>query len=88
MCIHTSVWSAKYAVLWSLTVWVCSHLDGQITEVVGEIQKVEAKLAQLKETLERQKVDIRSLERDKHTNSRAFEPKVHSLRNLRFSHNF
>ena len=54
----------------------CSHLDGQITEVMGEIQKVEGKLAQLKETMERQKVDIRSLERDKQAKSRAFEPKV------------
>ena len=43
---------------------------------MGEIQGVEGKLAQLKETLERQKVDIRSLERDKNAHSRAFEPKV------------
>ncbi len=59
----------------SLTVW-CSQLDGQITHVMGDLQKVESKLAQLKETFERQKVDTRSLEREQQANSRAIEPKV------------
>ena len=54
----------------------CAQLDGQITEVVGDIQKVESKLAQLKETFERQKVDTRSLQRGKQTNQRSLEPKV------------
>jgi len=54
----------------------CSQLDGQITQVVGDIQKVESKLAQLRETFERQKVDIRSLQRRKEANSRTLEPKV------------
>jgi len=57
---------------------LCSQLDGQITHVVGEMQKVESKLAQLKETSERQKVDIRSLQRDQQANSRTLEPKVTS----------
>ncbi len=53
-----------------------AQLDGQITQVVGDIQKVESKLAQLRETFERQKVDIRSLQREQQANSRALDPKV------------
>lgn len=53
-----------------------AQLDGQITHVVADMQKAESKLAQLKETFERQKVDIRSLERDRLANSRT-QPKVH-----------
>ena len=45
--------------------------------MVGDFQKVESKLADLKETFERQRVDIRSLQRGQQANSRALEPKVH-----------
>jgi hypothetical protein len=43
---------------------------------MGEIQKVESKLAQLKETFEKQKVDIRSLNRENQAIARTIEPKV------------
>lgn len=61
--------------LFGLDIW-SAQLDGQISQVVGDIQKVESKLAQLKETFERQKVDTKSLQRGQQANSRSLEPKV------------
>ena len=60
----------------SLTSMVCAHLDGQITQTLGELQRVESKLAQLRETFDHQKLDIRSLQRKQQANNRALEPKV------------
>lgn len=57
------------------------ELDGQITRVLGEIQKVETKQIQLRETFERQKMDVKSLQRELQANKRALEPKERSLGN-------
>ncbi|KAL5470715.1 hypothetical protein EMCRGX_G028721 [Ephydatia muelleri] len=57
-------------------------LDGQVTHILGEIQKVETKQIQLRETYERQKLDVRLLSQELQSNKKALEPKERMLVNL------
>jgi structural maintenance of chromosome 3 (chondroitin sulfate proteoglycan 6) len=55
------------------------QLEGKVTQVLGDLQKTETKQIQLKETFERQKMDIRTITRELQANRRALEPKEQSL---------
>lgn len=57
-------------------------LDGQVTHILGEIQKVETKQVQLRETYERQKSDVRLLTQELQSNKKALEPKERMLVNV------
>lgn len=57
-------------------------LDGQVTHILGEIQKVETKQVQLRETYERQKLDVRLLTQELQSNKKALEPKERMLVNF------
>lgn len=48
----------------------CSHLDGRITGVVSGMERLEARRVNLKETYEKQRVDVMSISRElQHTES-------------------
>eukprot|EP00731_Ephydatia_muelleri_P021107 Em0013g834a len=53
-----------------------------VTHILGEIQKVETKQIQLRETYERQKLDVRLLSQELQSNKKALEPKERMLVNL------
>lgn len=58
------------------------ELDTQITSVLSEVQKLETKQIQLRETYERQKLDVKSLTHDHQTTKRALQSKERSLTTL------
>lgn len=55
------------------------ELDGEITHVLSEIQRMETKRIQLIESMERQKMDGKALSNELQANRKALEPKERSL---------
>ena len=52
------------------------HLDGRITHIVGEMEKLETKRVNFKETYEKQRVDVMSITRELHHMETSLKQKV------------
>lgn len=57
-------------------------LDSDVTVVLGELQKVETQQVQLRETYEKQKIDVKAKTQEKRTAERALEAKEQGLSHL------
>ena len=52
------------------------HLDGRITHIVGEMEKLETRRVNFKETYEKQRVDVMSITRELHHMETSLKQKV------------